>query len=94
MTTGLDNLDRTDMQDIIRTIVRRIEIDASRIEVIFRARHQMSTATKIADQNDRFLATLYRRWSRGRSHGSVAIAVWRATSNATQPPSPRSSASP
>ena len=36
VTTGLDNLDRTGMRDIIRTVVRRIEIDASRIEVIFR----------------------------------------------------------
>ena len=33
---GLDNLDRIGMQDIIRTVVRRIEIDDSRIEVIFR----------------------------------------------------------
>jgi site-specific DNA recombinase len=33
---GLDNLDRFSMQDIIRTVVRRIEIDDSRIEVIFR----------------------------------------------------------
>jgi site-specific DNA recombinase len=36
VTTGLDNLDRLGMQDIIRTVVRRIEIDGSRIEVIFR----------------------------------------------------------
>ena len=36
VTAGLDNLYRTDMRDIIRTVVRRIEIDASRIEVIFR----------------------------------------------------------
>jgi site-specific DNA recombinase len=36
VTTGLDNLDRYGMQDIIRTVVRRIEIDESRIEVIFR----------------------------------------------------------
>src|SRR5271154_4400668 len=36
VTTGLDNLDRLGMQDIIRTVVRRIEIDDSRIEVIFR----------------------------------------------------------
>ena len=36
VTTGLDNLDRIGMQDIIRTVVRRIEIDDSRIEVIFR----------------------------------------------------------
>ena len=36
VTTGLDNLDRTDMRDIIRTVVRRVEIDASHIEVIFR----------------------------------------------------------
>jgi site-specific DNA recombinase len=36
VTNGLDNLDRFAMQDIIRTVVRRIEIDDSRIEVIFR----------------------------------------------------------
>lgn len=36
VTTGLDNLDRLEMQDIIRFVVRRIEIDDSRIEVIFR----------------------------------------------------------
>src|SRR5262249_602126 len=36
VTTSLDNLDRFAMQDIIRTVVRRIEIDESRIEVIFR----------------------------------------------------------
>ena len=36
VTTGLDNLDPLGMQDIIRTVVRRIEIDDSRIEVIFR----------------------------------------------------------
>jgi site-specific DNA recombinase len=36
VTTGLDTLDRLGMQDIIRTVVRRIEIDDSRIEVIFR----------------------------------------------------------
>jgi site-specific DNA recombinase len=36
VTTGLDNLDRLGMQDIIRTVVRRIEIDDGRIEVIFR----------------------------------------------------------
>ena len=36
VTTSFDNLDRFGMQDIIRTVVRRIEIDDSRIEVIFR----------------------------------------------------------
>jgi len=36
VTTSLDNLDRFGMQDIIRTVVRRIEIDESRIEFIFR----------------------------------------------------------
>jgi site-specific DNA recombinase len=36
VTTGLDNLDRLGMQDLIRTVVRRIEIDDSRIEIIFR----------------------------------------------------------
>jgi site-specific DNA recombinase len=36
VTTRLDNLDRFEMQDIIRTVVRRIEIDESRIEIIFR----------------------------------------------------------
>lgn len=36
VSTGLDNLDRCGMRDIIRTVVRRIEIDDSRIEVIFR----------------------------------------------------------
>jgi hypothetical protein len=36
VTTRLDNLDRFGMQDIIRTVVRRIEIDDSRIQVIFR----------------------------------------------------------
>jgi hypothetical protein len=34
--TGLDNLDRFGMQDIIRSVVRRIQIDDSCIEVIFR----------------------------------------------------------
>jgi site-specific DNA recombinase len=36
VTTSLDHLDGVGMQDIIRTVVRRIEIDESRIEVIFR----------------------------------------------------------
>jgi len=36
VTTSLDNLNRFGMQDIIRTVVRRIEIDESRTEVIFR----------------------------------------------------------
>jgi site-specific DNA recombinase len=36
VTTRLDNLDQFEMQDVIRTVVRRIEIDDSRIEVIFR----------------------------------------------------------
>jgi site-specific DNA recombinase len=36
VTTSLGNLDRFGMQDIIRTVVRRIEIDERRIEVIFR----------------------------------------------------------
>ena len=36
VATGLDHLDRLGMQDIIRTVVRRIEIDDSRIEIIFR----------------------------------------------------------
>jgi site-specific DNA recombinase len=36
VTAGLDNLDRIGMQDIVRAVVRRIEIDESRIEVIFR----------------------------------------------------------
>ena len=34
--TGLDHLDRFGMQDIIRTVVRRVEIDDSRIKVVFR----------------------------------------------------------
>jgi site-specific DNA recombinase len=34
--TGLDHLDRLGMRDIIRTVVRRIEINDSRIEVVFR----------------------------------------------------------
>jgi site-specific DNA recombinase len=36
VTTSFDNLDRFGMKDIIRTVVRRIEIDESRIGVIFR----------------------------------------------------------
>jgi site-specific DNA recombinase len=32
----LDELDFPGMQDIIRTLVRRIEIDASRVEIVFR----------------------------------------------------------
>jgi site-specific DNA recombinase len=36
VTVGLNNLDRVGMQDIIRTVVRRIEIDDSSIEVISR----------------------------------------------------------
>jgi site-specific DNA recombinase len=36
VTSGLDHLDQFGMQDIIRTVVRRIEIDDSQIEVIFR----------------------------------------------------------
>jgi len=36
VTKRLDDLDRLGMQDIIRTLVRRIEIDDSHIEVIFR----------------------------------------------------------
>jgi site-specific DNA recombinase len=36
VATGLDHLDRFGMKDIIRTVVRRIEIDNSRIEVVFR----------------------------------------------------------
>ena len=36
VTAGLDNLDRIGMQDIVRAVVRRIEIDDNRIEVIFR----------------------------------------------------------
>jgi site-specific DNA recombinase len=33
---GLDNLDRIAMQHVIRTVAHRIEIDDTRIEVIFR----------------------------------------------------------
>jgi site-specific DNA recombinase len=36
VTKGLDDLDRAAMQDIVRTLVRRIEIGDSHIEVIFR----------------------------------------------------------
>jgi site-specific DNA recombinase len=36
VATRLDDLDRAGMQDIIRILVRRIEIDDARIEVIFR----------------------------------------------------------
>lgn len=36
VTKGLDQLDRTGMRDIIRTMVRRIEIDQNHVEVIFR----------------------------------------------------------
>jgi hypothetical protein len=36
VTKRLDDLDRSNMQDIIRNLVRRIEIDESHIEVIFR----------------------------------------------------------
>ena len=36
VTKRLDDLDRSGMQDIIRTLVRRVEIDDSHIEVIFR----------------------------------------------------------
>ena len=36
VTKGLDQLDRIGMRDIIRTVVRRIEIDQNRVEVIFR----------------------------------------------------------
>jgi site-specific DNA recombinase len=36
VTTRLDGLDRAGMQDIIRVLVRRIEIDDGQIEVIFR----------------------------------------------------------
>ena len=73
VTTGLDNLDRTDMRDIIRTVVRRVEIDASRIEMIFRVPSPDGPpGPRSTNQNDRFLATLYRRWSRGHSHGLAA----------------------
>ncbi|WP_292253711.1 hypothetical protein [Mesorhizobium sp.] len=33
---GLAGLDRTGMQQIIRTVVRRVEIDDAHIEIIFR----------------------------------------------------------
>jgi hypothetical protein len=36
VTTRLDDLDRSGMQDIIRTLARRIEIGDGHIEVIFR----------------------------------------------------------
>jgi site-specific DNA recombinase len=36
VTAGLDHLDQFGMQDIIRSVVRRIEINDSRIEVVFR----------------------------------------------------------
>ena len=36
VTTGLDSLDPTGKQEIIRTVVRRVEIDDARIEIIFR----------------------------------------------------------
>ena len=36
VTTRLNGLDQVGMQDIVRTLVRRIEIDESHIEVIFR----------------------------------------------------------
>ena len=36
VTKGLDQLDRYGMRDIIRTMVRRIEIDQNHVEVVFR----------------------------------------------------------
>jgi site-specific DNA recombinase len=36
VTTGLNNLDLPGMHEIIRAVVRRVEIDESRIEVVFR----------------------------------------------------------
>jgi len=36
VTTGLDGLDPTGKQEIIRTVVRRVEIDDARIEIVFR----------------------------------------------------------
>jgi site-specific DNA recombinase len=58
VTTRLDDLDRSGMQDIIRTLVRRIEIGDSHIEVIFR----VPPIRTITDPREWLLATLYGRW--------------------------------
>jgi hypothetical protein len=75
----------------IRTVVRRNEIDDSRIEVIFPGPITgRSIGTRITDQIDLLLATLYERSSSERPPGSATIGASPATSTATRDPPRRS----
>jgi hypothetical protein len=72
----LDDLDRSNMQDIIRNLVRRIEIDESHIEVIFRVPPPDGPSTPSPTDESGSWQHLYRRWSNAQSPGSIVAVVW------------------
>ena len=73
VTTRLNGLDQVGMQDIVRTLVRRIEIDESHIEVIFQSPASRQSTQAISDWRNWLLATLYRRsWSEPSLGSAVA----------------------
>ena len=75
VTNGLDGLDRSGMRDVIRILVRRIEIDDGHIEVVFRIPSPEGLQI-ITDRRKWLLATSYRRWSSARSRGLDDAGAW------------------
>jgi site-specific DNA recombinase len=90
---GLDNLDRIGMQDIIGTVVRRIEIDDSRIEVIFRVPPPDGppgprSPTKTADSWQHCTLTIHRLGSTSNPAESDRLTICISRHQCATPSSP------
>ena len=92
--TGFDNLDRSACRISFVVSYAGSKSTKAASKSFPRSVTRWSSGTKIRDQIDRFLATLYKRWSKGRSPGSAAIVAWPVTSNATRPSAQHSFALP
>jgi hypothetical protein len=72
---GLDSLDSNGRREIIRTVVRQIEIDQDNVEVIFRVPPK-GGSPEPGPINMPRAATLYGRPSNALSLGLIAAAGW------------------
>lgn len=94
----LDELDFSGKRDVIRTLVRRVEIDISHVEIVFRVppssrRFWQPTCYRRKEQSGN-LATLYRREWKDPLPGPRVAAGWSRNTSATQPQLPGSTSLP
>ena len=74
VTSGLDSRERIEMQEIIRTLVRRIEIDEAGMEIVFRVPPPSSPSrpgtSRLENASWQHRTTVYRTYLRKAHSGN------------------------